>query len=58
MPCPVCIGYRVAENAKYIQDDQEDLDALWKELDEMLAEDKNDATIQQANETAQKDDEE
>ncbi|KAJ6460395.1 hypothetical protein C8R47DRAFT_1161110 [Mycena vitilis] len=39
MPCPVCIGYGVAEDAKYIQDDEEELDALWKEIDAMLVED-------------------
>jgi hypothetical protein len=40
MPCPVCIGYRVASHAKDFQDDQNELDALWKEIDEMLAQDK------------------
>ncbi|KAF9066632.1 hypothetical protein BDP27DRAFT_1330277 [Rhodocollybia butyracea] len=36
MPCPVCIGYGVAEYAKFIQDDYEELDALWKEIITML----------------------
>ncbi|KAJ7782802.1 hypothetical protein B0H16DRAFT_1494420 [Mycena metata] len=40
MPCPVCIGYGVAYDAKYIQDDEEELDKLWKEIDEMTAQDK------------------
>ncbi|KAF8216183.1 hypothetical protein K438DRAFT_1800207 [Mycena galopus ATCC 62051] len=40
MPCPVCIGYGVAYTAKDIQDEQEELDKLWEEIDEMLAEDK------------------
>jgi len=40
MPCPVCIGYGVADHAKYIQDDEEELDKLWKEIDEMLAKEK------------------
>ncbi|KAJ6577296.1 hypothetical protein B0H19DRAFT_552864 [Mycena capillaripes] len=40
MPCPVCIGYGVAYDAKYIQDDQEELDELWKEIDAMLAKEK------------------
>ncbi|KAJ7254060.1 hypothetical protein B0H12DRAFT_1115731 [Mycena haematopus] len=44
MPCPVCIGYGVAYDAKYIQDDEEALDELWKEIDEMLAEDNTGAT--------------
>jgi hypothetical protein len=44
MPCPVCIGYGVASGAKYIQDDEEELDALWKEIDEMLAQDKESNT--------------
>jgi hypothetical protein len=43
MPCPVCIGFEVAYNAREIQDDQDKLDALWKEINEMLAEDKNGA---------------
>ncbi|KAJ6598432.1 hypothetical protein DFH09DRAFT_1304217 [Mycena vulgaris] len=39
MPCPVCIGYGVAYDAKCIQDDQKELDKLWKEIDGMLAKD-------------------
>ncbi|KAJ7671686.1 hypothetical protein DFH06DRAFT_1468374 [Mycena polygramma] len=40
MPCPVCIGYGVADDARYMQeDDEEGFDALWKEIDAMLAED-------------------
>ncbi|KAJ7837563.1 hypothetical protein B0H14DRAFT_2791174 [Mycena olivaceomarginata] len=40
MPCPVCIGYGVAYSAKGIQDDDAELNEFWKEIDEMLAEDK------------------
>ncbi|KAJ7211154.1 hypothetical protein GGX14DRAFT_449195 [Mycena pura] len=39
MPCPVCIGFGVAYNAKDIQDDDAELNELWKEINEMLAED-------------------
>ncbi|KAJ6546441.1 hypothetical protein DFH09DRAFT_642744 [Mycena vulgaris] len=39
MSCPVCIGYGVAYDAKCIQDNEEELDALWKEINGMLAKD-------------------
>lgn len=39
MPCPVCIGYGVADYAKGIQDDKKKLDKLWKKIDAMLAKD-------------------
>ncbi|KAJ7132290.1 hypothetical protein C8R44DRAFT_977928 [Mycena epipterygia] len=37
MPCPVCIGYSAVSDAKYMQDDEEELKTLWKEIDGMLA---------------------
>ncbi|KAJ7139840.1 hypothetical protein C8R44DRAFT_765555 [Mycena epipterygia] len=42
MPCPVCIGYEVADEARSTQryDDEEELDALWKKIDKMLAKEK------------------
>ncbi|KAJ7089483.1 hypothetical protein C8R43DRAFT_1142159 [Mycena crocata] len=40
MPCPVCIGYGIAYDSKYIQEDNEALDELWKEIDAMLAADR------------------
>ena len=40
MPCPVCIGYKVACDAKYIQEDDRMLNKLWKKVDGMLAEEK------------------
>ncbi|KAJ7267248.1 hypothetical protein C8J57DRAFT_1469529, partial [Mycena rebaudengoi] len=36
MPCPVCIGYGVADHAKYIQDDEKNLNKLWTEINSML----------------------
>jgi hypothetical protein len=54
MPCPVCIGYGVASGAKYIQDDEEELDALWKEIDEMLAQDKKESNTENKNEDGNK----
>ncbi|KAJ7656287.1 hypothetical protein DFH06DRAFT_1199142 [Mycena polygramma] len=39
MPCPLCIGYGMADYAKDIQDDDKELDKLWKEINEMLEKD-------------------
>ncbi|ESK85778.1 hypothetical protein Moror_2420 [Moniliophthora roreri MCA 2997] len=36
MPCPCCIGYGTAYDSKYIQDEEEELEALWKKIDEIM----------------------
>ncbi|KAJ7236167.1 hypothetical protein C8J57DRAFT_1247954 [Mycena rebaudengoi] len=40
MPCPVCIGSEAAYESKCLEDDEEELEALWEGIDEMLAKEK------------------
>jgi hypothetical protein len=40
MPCPVCIGSEAAYESKRLEDDEEELEALWEGIDEMLAKEK------------------
>lgn len=42
MPCPVCVGYEYADTGKCVQHDEEQLESLWEEVNEMLADGRRD----------------